>query len=104
MIDLGTIQKQIDMQKRKELLSTHPYAVWEGKNGKWYTYLPDDEKGRALKKRSSQKGIEDLIVNYYEKLQELHTIEDVFNDWINTKLEFGEIRSLVNWFPDNQQI
>ena len=43
MIDLGTIQKQIDMQKRKELLSTHPYAVWEGKNGKWYTYLPDDD-------------------------------------------------------------
>ena len=92
MIDLGTIQKQIDMQKRKELLSTHPYAVWEGKNGKWYTYLPDDEKGRTLKKRSSQKGIEDLIVDYYEKLQELHTIEDVFNDWINTKLEFGEIQ------------
>ena len=92
MIDLGTIQKQIDMQKRKELLSTHPYAVWEGKNGKWYTYLPDDEKGRALKKRSSQKGIEDLIVNYYEKLQELHTIEDVFDEWINTKLEFGEIQ------------
>ena len=48
MIDLSTIQKQIDMQKRKELLNTHPYAVWEGKNGKWYTYLPVEEKGRVL--------------------------------------------------------
>ena len=92
MIDISTIQQQIDMQKRKELLNTHPYAIWEGKNGKWYTYLPDDEKGRVLKKRNSQKSIEDLIVDYYEKLQELHTIEDVFNDWLKTKLEHGEIQ------------
>lgn len=49
MIDLSCVQEQIEMNKRKELLEKHPYKIWEGKDGKWYTYLPDGE-GRKLKK------------------------------------------------------
>ena len=25
-------------------IGKHPYKIWEGKNGKWYTYLQDDRK------------------------------------------------------------
>lgn len=94
MIDLSTIQKQIDMQKRKELLNTHPYAVWEGKNGKWYTYLPDEEKGRVLKKRTTKEDIEDLVVKYYKENSEEEqknkktktvTLKEIFPQWLEYK-------------------
>ena len=49
MIDLSYVQEQIEMNKRKVLLGRHPYIiVWQGNDGKWYTYLPD-EKRRILK-------------------------------------------------------
>lgn len=65
MIDLSYVQEQIEMNKRNELLKKHPYKIWEGKDGKWRTYLPDEEKGRILKKRSTENAIKDMIVEYY---------------------------------------
>ena len=62
MIDLSYVQEQVEMNRRKLLLSKHPYSIWKGNDGKWYTYLPNVEKGRILKKRTSEKAIEDLIV------------------------------------------
>ena len=65
MINLSYVQEQIEMNKRTELLKKHPYKIWEGKDGKWRTYLPDEEKGRILKKRSTENAIKDMIVEYY---------------------------------------
>lgn len=46
MIDEERIQAQILMSKREELLRKHPYKMWEGKDGKWYTYILDDLTGK----------------------------------------------------------
>ena len=37
MLDAALVQEKIEMQKREEILRKHPYDIWEGKNGKWYT-------------------------------------------------------------------
>ena len=92
MLDTALVQERIEMHKRAELLGMHNYDIWQGTNGKWYTYIPDDQKGRVLKKRTSQKAIEDLVVEYYRQKEEIHYIEDVFNEWIDEKLSFGEIQ------------
>ena len=92
MLDTALVQKNIEMQKRKELLEMHKYDIWQGTNGKWYTYLPDDQKGRVLKKRNSQEDIENLVVEYYRQKEETHYLEDVFNAWVEEKLEYGEIQ------------
>lgn len=112
MIDTALVQERIEMQKRTELLGMHNYDIWQGTNGKWYTYIPDDQKGRVLKKRTSQKAIEDLVVEYYRQKEEIHYLEDVFNEWINEKLSFGEIQKQTydryktdfHRFFDNQNI
>ena len=70
MLDTALVQERIEMQKRIELLKMHNYEIWQGTNGKWYTYLPDEEKGRVLKKRTSEKAIEDLIIKFYEENSE----------------------------------
>lgn len=91
MIDLSYVQEQIEMKKREELLERHPYKIWEGKDGKWYTYLPDRKKGRVLRKKSSRKAVEDDVADYWRQELENPCLRDVFEEWIDRKLEMGEI-------------
>ena len=64
MIDMSYMQQQIEMNKRQELLEKHPYSIWEGKDGNWYTHLPDEKKGRILRKRKTQDAIENVVCDY----------------------------------------
>ena len=91
MIDVSYVQEQIEMNKRKELLERHPYKIWEGKDEKWYTYLPGKEKGRMLKKRNSLKEIEDVVAKYWKEQLENPTIEDAFNEWNDRRLNLKKI-------------
>ena len=79
------------MTKRQELLNNHPYKIWEGSNGKWYTYLPDEKRGRILKKRNTKKDIEDVVIIYWDEIINSPTIEETFNEWNNYRLEFKKI-------------
>lgn len=91
IIDIAHVQEQIEMNKRKELLEKHPYKIWQGKDKKWYTYLPDEKKGRVLKKRTTQKSIEDDVLEYWRQEIENPTIREVFDEWNNRKLELKKI-------------
>lgn len=90
-IDASHMKKQFEMQKRKEYIDKHPYKIWKGKDGKWYSYLPDEKKGRILKKRASETEIEDVIIDYWEDKLENPTVDELFNEWIAKKLEREEI-------------
>lgn len=86
MINPSYVQDMMEMKRRKELLEKHPYSIWEGKDGKWYTYLPDESKERkkALKKRKSREEIEGLIADYWEAREEkekVRSFEDVYFMW-----------------------
>lgn len=90
IIDLSHIEQQVEMIKRNELLKCHPYRTWQGKNGKWYTYI--DEMGvKKLKKRNTREEIEDLIVSYQKESQTGETVRDVFKEWVDWKLENKKI-------------
>lgn len=91
MIDLAYVQEQIDMNKRKELLAKHPYRIWEGKDGKWRTYLPDKEKNRKLVKRNTEQSIEDAVAEYWKEQLENPTIREVFTEWNDRRLELKKI-------------
>lgn len=96
IIDLAYVQEQVEMNKRKELLEKHPYKIWKGKDGKWYTYLPDTEKGRVLKKRTSEDKIKELIVDFwldkdesdkkigYKEIKRM-TLRKIFPNWLEYK-------------------
>ena len=90
MIDINDVQNSMEAMKRKELLEKHPYKIWQGQDGKWYTYLPDKE-GRKLKKRTTQKAIEDDIIEYLKAEIENPTISDVFHEWNDRRLELKKI-------------
>lgn len=83
--------------KRKELLEKHPYKIWKGKDGKWYTYLPDDKKGRVQRERNSQRGIEDVIIAYWKTQMENPTIQEIFQEWNDHRLELKKISSVLTY-------
>lgn len=90
IIDTALLQEKIEMQKREEMLNKHPYKIYEGKDGKWYTYLPS-ETGRKKIKANTKDKIEDKIIQYLREQEFNPTIRDVFLEWINQKLRLGEI-------------
>ena len=91
MIDMSYVQEQVEMDKRKELLKKHPYSIWEGKDGKWRTYLPDQTSRRMIK-RSTRKSVEDTLVEYYKSLKENQprTFDDVYWMWRQIQDELVE--------------
>lgn len=91
IIDVNTIQMQIEMNERKKYLDMHPYKIWQGKNGKWNTYLPTEQGGRELKVRTTQKAIEDLVIASVKKNAESPTVKDIFYEWSDKRLEREEI-------------
>ena len=47
IIDRSTIQKNIEMSERKKFLEQHEHKIWQGKDGKYYTYIPDQKAKRG---------------------------------------------------------
>lgn len=64
------VQKQADMIKRNEYLSMNPWKISEPKSDKfWRGYIPDKSKpnGRRQIKRTTRKGVEDAIIDYWKR-------------------------------------
>ncbi len=104
-IDFTYVQEYIEMKKREEILKQHPYSIWQWKqDNKWYTYLPDATKARgiALKKRTSRKAIEDLIVQYYkeQKQKKEYTFDDVYFIWRETQDQLVDENSVAKYDTD----
>lgn len=91
MIDFSDVQSSIEAMKRDELLKKHPFKIWQGKEGKWYTYLPDEKKGRVQRERNSQKEIENLVITYWKTQEENPTIAEVFEEWNDRRLGMKKI-------------
>ena len=101
IIDLTYVQEQIEMKKREEILKAHQYSIWQGKDGKWYTYLPSEEKGRKLCKRTTEKGINDLIVKLYKdndknKQQMEYRFDNCWKLWKKKQISYGVSSNTVS--------
>lgn len=96
ILDISTIREQIEMNKRQEFLKMHPYKIWQGTNGKWYTYL-QTEGGRVQKSRATRKDIEDLVVSTIKQNIESPTVKEIFYEWMNSRLERNEIEKSTYW-------
>lgn len=112
MIDLTTLHSQIEMAERKRYLENHNQRLWQGKDGCWYTYLPQNGK-RGVVRRTQKKAVEDAIVDYYRSEEENPDIRHLYESWVNEKLEMGEIKKgtfdkyntdFDRWFADIEKV
>lgn len=95
IIDLCTIQIELDMNERKKFLKKHNGTVWQGSDGKWHTYLPDPTKnnGRKEVKRVTKESLEDCIIEHYKRNEHEITVKELFHMWVEKKVDYGEIQA-----------
>lgn len=91
IINISYIQDKYEMNKRKELLEKHQWAISQGKDGYWRTYLPNEEKGRRMIKKTTRKAVEDEVVFYWQEQLENPTIKEVFEEWNNRRVDLKKI-------------
>lgn len=90
ILDVAYLQQQVNMEKRKELLEKHSHKIWQGKDGRWYTYIVE-EGVRRLKKRSTKKEVEDVVVAHVRERLENPTLKELFDEWNNRRLDMKKI-------------
>lgn len=89
IIDKAIVLKQIEMAKKQELLKQHPFKIWQGTSGEWFTYVPaDNKRKRRLIKKTTREKVENAIVECYV---DEPTVSDMFDKWIAYKMHYGEI-------------
>ena len=88
MIDLTTLQAQIEMAERKKYLEGH--KIWQGKNGSWYTKLKK-ESGTVLVRKSTKGAIEEEIIRYEKRMEDRPNVKEVFYRFINQKYRYKDI-------------
>ena len=108
IIDSNTIRKQIEMNERKRYLEKHTFSkIWNGNNGKWYTYVYDTkEEKRRLVKRNSREEIDDFLVEWYkteEKNNEVITIDKYFPIWVERQRQCGRSDSTVKKYESDYE-
>lgn len=93
IINFDDTRSLIYEMNKQEALKKHTYAIWQGKNGKYYTTLPDSSspKGTRQIMRNSMDKLNDVIAEFYMNTEVDPTIEEVFQTWVNLKYSRGEI-------------
>ena len=96
ILDLPNIKEQIEMNERKKYLETHKskHSIWQGKDGRWCTYIPDNTKTNGIKfcKRKNLEDLEDAIIDSWKQLEENPTVREIFTEWNSRKLERKQIK------------
>ena len=75
------------MMRRNEYLKQHKWAISQGKDGYWRTYLPY-ESSRKMVKKMSKKEVEEIVVDFYKKMEkkqndsEKYKFKERFQAWV----------------------
>ena len=85
-IDIEDVQERMkELEKimdTQTYLSQHPYKIWQGNTGFYYTYLPDIVKGRILLKKKTESDLIKAIVEFYKCH---NTVCMLFEEWLEYK-------------------
>ena len=90
------------MNLEKFIRETHSHEIWKGKDGRWRTYVPDENspKKRRMVAKSSKKKLLDYLVEFQkeqesERTQEFHievpafncfnTVREIYPVWLEHK-------------------
>ena len=71
IINMDDMRNNMKQEERNKILNQHKYKIFQDKDGRWKTTLPDNTKknGRRLMAKADKNILEDEIVAYYKKLE-----------------------------------
>lgn len=93
IINLEDARNKIYQMNKQEALQKHKYSIWQGKNGKYYTKLPDSTNSSGVKQimRNSMEKLEEAIAEFYIESDYNPTVKDTYMAWVKNKFSRGEI-------------
>lgn len=92
-LSIEDVQELSEEMTKQQILEKHTESfspIWQGKNGRWYTYLPDETKksGRKLIAKSTEEKLNTQIADYYKMVssrREKITLEAFYPQWLKYK-------------------
>ena len=104
IISISDVQEQLLMSKIKDVLNMHKYKIWQGDNGSWYTYLPDESKknGRRLIKKTTEEKLHETLLEFYdsEHKKDVITFKDCFLSYKELKTEIVSDNTIDKYDSD----
>lgn len=84
--------KVLSMIKEKEILKKHKSKIYQGKDGYWYTYIPDRSKkdGRWKVRKPTKELVEAEVIKHFE--EDDITIEELFTTWNDRRCDLHKIK------------
>ncbi len=105
-LSLEDVLELQDKMRETEIIQKHTEnysAIWQGQNGRWYTYLPDANKKdkRKLLAKSTETKLNKEIVAYYrerskEQIEKKITLSIFYPSWLKYKALHTEATSYVH--------
>lgn len=90
--DVSVLAKELmSIRKKKEYLEKHPYKLYQGGDGRWFTRFPCSGGGSKQKAFRTEEAAIEAIVNFYSNKEESNTVKDVFRLEIDDRFETGSI-------------
>lgn len=91
-ISMDEVSEHIENMTNKEILSRHPYAITENKDGRFSTYLPDETKSSNRRKivKATRELLEKEIIKLYKEREKEKSIENIslrnfYPEWFEYK-------------------
>lgn len=91
-ISVDEVLEHIENMTNKEILSRHPYAITENKDGRFSTYFPDETKANGRRKivKATRELLEKEIIRRYKEREREKSIENIslrnfYPEWFEYK-------------------
>lgn len=91
-LNAGDVQEIMAQKRKEQLLKNHTHKIWQGSDGRWRTFIPDDTKpkNRKLISRETKDSLEDYICSFYKSYVDPNidkdiTLRDLYDEWIEYK-------------------
>lgn len=92
IINIDDVRNEMKKNYKAQLLKQHTYEIWQGKDSRWRTYIPDStmNKGRKLIVKTDKEKLLDYIALYYDEQnkaneQKALSLEGLYPQWLNYK-------------------
>jgi integrase len=102
MISIDDVQEDMNKKKQEKFLSQHKYKIFEGKDGRWRTTVPDNSKksGRRLIAKTRYEDLVNEVVEFYSKQEESTRIENwtlrkLYPEWLQLKQIHSDTTSYI---------
>lgn len=92
ILNLDDVKEAMRKKQKEEILRKHPYSIWQGKDGRWRTHIPDitQKSGRKLVVKSTEEKIYEALDAHYQNIDEAThrasiTLRKLYPQWLEYK-------------------